>query len=290
MTTTIDKQASLRNQRRLFLWAAGMLLALGPLLLPTARTSASGIDASSRDPEAIMDAVANRPSAARSVSRVKMTIKDGSGTRERIMRSHGKRYDDANKQLTMLEAPAEMRNTAFLSVDYKVASQEDEQWLYLPNLHRVTRIPSRGRSEAFLGSDFSYSDLKRSDASNYLLKLLDEAAVVDGEACWHIEATPKNAHVVEETGYTKTNLWVSKSRFLPLQIKAWLARADRTKFIKIADAQKVGGVWTPYVVRARTLANGKVESETTLQTLSIDFGAEQVSDADFTTRRLEQGL
>ena len=279
------------NQKcRLFLSGAALLLAFSPLLLPNARTSASGIDAASRDPEAIMDAVANRPTAARSVSRVKMTIKDGSGTRERILRSHGKRYSDANKQLTMLEAPAEMRNTAFLSVDYKVASQEDEQWLYLPNLHRVTRIPSRGRSEPFLGSDFSYSDLKRADASNYLLKLLDDAAVVDGEACWHIEATPKNAHVVEETGYTKTELWVSKTRLLPLQVKAWLVRGERTKFIKIAEAQNVGGVWTPNVVRARTLANGKLESETTMQTLNIDFEAEQVSDADFTTRRLEQGL
>jgi hypothetical protein len=248
------------------------------------------LDADSSDARAIMAAVSARPSGDRALSRVKMTIKDGSGARERTLSLRSKIFADAIKTLIVIEAPADVRNTAFLSVDYRAAGRADEQWLYLPNLQRVTRVPSSGRAGPFMGSDFTYADLAKPDFDDYDLKMVDTAAKVDGEACWLIEATPRSAAAKETTGYDKTHVWVSKAKLLPLQIKAWVSKGHRLKYLKAADVRSVGGIWTPYRLQARTMRDAQVESETLIQLLNVQYDAVEVQDGDFTQRRLEQGL
>jgi hypothetical protein len=269
---------------------ARSLAALALTLAGAEALPASAIDTSTQDPVAIMRAVDQRPTGDRVMSRVQMTIKDSSGTRERILSSRARNDPDASKSLSVLEAPADQRDTAFLGVDYRKSETEDEQWMYLPKLHRVTRIPSNGRSGAFLGSDFTYADLARPDPANYTFKLIEASVKVDQDDCWLIEATPKSARIVQETGYSKTQLWVSKTKLLPIQIKAWLTAGQKLKYIKLTDVRLVKDTWTPYQLQAKTVAGAKVESETVMQVLNLQYDAAEVTDGDFTMQRLEQGL
>ncbi len=268
---------------------AGVALLLA-LSLGVGSTGADGVDAKTTDARAIMKAVYDRPAGTRTIGRMTLQTRDGAGTRAHVLVTRSGRIDGADRNLSIVAEPADERNTAFLSVDYR-NTREGEQWIYLPKLRRTMRIPAKGRSEAFLGSDFSYSDLRRQDPDAFELKLVEASVSVDGDTCWRIEAKPRSARGLDESGYQRLELWVSQSKLLPLQIKSWLAREEgKTKYIKVSDIRQVDGIWTPHLLQAKTLTNGKVSSETTLSVSGVRYGAAEVSDGDLTLQRLERGL
>jgi hypothetical protein len=241
------------------------------------------------DPSMIVAAVAQRDLGKRVLTRMRMKIHDDTSARERVIAMRSSTFEHDMRTLIRVEGPAEVKDIAFLSVDYDNPSKLDEQWLYLPNLHRTTRVPSDNRSSAFMSSDFSYADLSRPDYRGYTLRLLDANANVDGDACWLIEAEPKSNEVRSRTGYAKTQLWVSKSKQMPLQLKAWVIEGQRVKYVKLGKLKQIDGIWTPLRFQARTMAGSKMVSETVLDVLSVEYGAKAVTDDDFTVQRLAPG-
>lgn len=241
------------------------------------------------DPAEIVAAVSQRDLGRRVMTRLKMKIRDRSSSRERVISMRSNTFEHDMRTLIRVEGPAEVKDTAFLSVDYDNPNKVDEQWLYLPNLRRTTRVPSEDRSGAFMSSDFSYADLSRPDYRGYALRLLDSGAQVDGDPCWVIEATPKSRALRERTGYAKTHLWVSKVKQMPLQLKSWLIEGQRVKYVKLAKLKQIDGIWTPMRFQARTMAGSKVVSETVLDVLSVEYGAKVVTDDDFAVQRLAPG-
>lgn len=251
---------------------------------------AAGLDANSTDPRAILKAALDAQVAARSTSRLKMSIQDRSGARERLLSVWSQRADAARKTLILIEQPAELRNTGFLSVDYRANGQADEQWLYMPKLHRVSRVPPGGKANAFVGSDFSIFDLSQQDPDNYEVAMVDANAKVGDEACWSIEGRPRSDGVRRDSGYEKTQFWISKSKLAVLQMKATLAGGKRAKYFKATDVRNKNGTWTPHRLQMRTLEGESVVSETTVDVLAVDNDAKAVSDDDFTQQRLERGI
>ena len=252
--------------------------------------SALALDANTTDPRAIMRAALEAQTPAQRASRMKMSIKDRSGTRERLLNVWMKRFDDARKTLILIEQPADVRNTGFLSIDYRAPSKTDEQWLYLPKLHRVTRVPASGKANSFVGSDFSLFDLSQQDPDGYDAKMIDANGKVGNEPCWIIEGTPRSATLKEESGYEKTQFWVSKKTLVMLQLKATLVGGKRVKYYKASDIRKVDGTWTPHHMQMRTLDGSNVVSETLVDVVAADASAANLTEADFTQQRLERGI
>ena len=52
--------------------------------------------------------------------------------------------DDGDKSLSIFDAPADVKGTAFLTFSH--INEPDDQWLYLPALKRVKRIASKNKS------------------------------------------------------------------------------------------------------------------------------------------------
>ena len=252
---------------------------------------ANALDPSTSDPNTILHAVEASQLPARSLARMKMTIRDQTGNRERVFSMRSKRYPDAYKRLMVIEAPADSRDTAFLSVNYKSASRSNEQWVYLPKLHRVSKVANSGNADAFMGSDFTISDLSLTsqDPDKLRLKLVDQSAKVGSEECWIIETAPRTDAMKRESGYERMQIWVSKSKLAVLQFKGWLLGGKKTKYLKASDLRLVNGIWTPQRMNMRTLEGSKLVSETALEFLSVDNASAEVSDSDFTQQRLEQG-
>lgn len=248
------------------------------------------VDPSSTDARAILQAVADQVGGESGISRVKMTIRQGNATRERLMTVRTRRSTGMRKVLILIEAPADVRNTGFLTLDPTDASKSEEQWLYLPALHRVARVPNSGKSDAFVGSDFSISDLSGQEPNDYELKLLEQSTKVGDEDCWLIESLPRNEEVKQKTGYTKAHLWISKSKHVLMQLKAWTLEAGKTKYFKASDVRLVDGYWTPYRLQMRTLQEGAAPSETVIDVLSVKNKAPEVQDSEFTQQRLERGV
>jgi outer membrane lipoprotein-sorting protein len=252
---------------------------------------AAAIEPTEIDAAKIMAAVEDRDTGDKMAARMQMTITDGSGVaRQRVVQSRSMRFAGGRKQLMIFEGPADVRNTALLSIDWDDGAKDDDQWLYLPSLRKSTRISGAGKSGAFMGSDLSYADMTKKDPKHYDYTLAKADVKVAGEDCWLIEARPKTAKEKSETGYVKSLVWISKTRLLPLQSKIWVAEGRKIKLIRSDQIKRIGKVWVPHRMSVRTVRGKEVLSTTVLDFLSVKLDDPSVKESDFSTRRLEQGI
>ena len=70
-------------------------------------------------------------------------------------------YGEEKRTVLFYQSPTNVRGTGFLTYDYPNADTDDDQWLYLPALRKVRRISSSDRGDYFLGTDFTYEDIKK---------------------------------------------------------------------------------------------------------------------------------
>lgn len=266
-------------------------LILGLVRPAVAVTPAVTIAPTETDAGKIMAAVENRATGDRGTARMQMTITDGAGrSRSRVVQSRTMKFAGGTKQLMIFESPADVRNTALLSVDYDDGAKDDDQWLYLPSLRKSTRISSSDKSGAFMGSDLTYADMTKKDAKHYTYTLVKPEVTVGDEVCWLIESRPKTAKEQRETGYLKSLLWVSKAKLLPVQSKAWVREGMKLKYVKFGRIKQVAGIWIPHRISVRTVRGKQVVSTTVLEFLRYKLNDPAVTAADFTQRRLEKGL
>lgn len=252
---------------------------------------ASAVSPDSTDAAEIMNAVERRDEGDKMTARLHITIKDKAGReRTRTVSTRTMKFEGGNKQLMLFEAPADVRNAGLLSVDYDQGDKSDDQWLYLPSLGKTTRISSADKSGSFMGTDLTYADMTTKDPTNYEYSIVEQSAVVDGEECWVIEARPTTDKEQTETGYLKTHVWVSKSKQLAVQMKAWVREGKKLKYMKFGELKQIDGIWIPHQIVVRTVRAGEVESQSTITFSDLLLNVEEIVESDFTERRLEQGL
>ena len=71
-------------------------------------------------------------------------------------------------------------------------SREDDQWLYMPALgEKLKRIAGGGKKNYFMGTDFSYEDLRNEKLDDHTYHLIKEETL-EGKNCYLIEALPAN--------------------------------------------------------------------------------------------------
>lgn len=265
------------------------------LLVLLSSMNAWAIDPNSTDPKAIMMAVEDRAEGDKSKSRLVMQITDKDGRkRERIVQSCAMDFEEGRKQIMLFESPEDVRGTGMLSIDYDEGNKDDDQWLYLPSLKKSTRISSGEKSGSFMGTDLSFSDMTKADPEHYRYKMVEQSVQVklDGKAedCWLIESSPTTTKAKEETGYLKSQVWVSKEKLMPVQIKSWIREGKRLKYIQFKNIKKIDNLWVAHTIVARTKKGKQVESMTVLQFSELSFNNTEVTPELFQQSRLEQGL
>lgn len=262
------------------------LVAAAGLLLATA-ASAEGLSA--RD---IMQKVYDRDDGNHAIMDMEMVLIDKQGEqRQRTVKSFrrdaGANGKDAETILFFL-APADVKDTAFLTYDYDDVSKDDDQWLYLPALKKTKRIASSDKSSSFMGTDFTYADMTKRNIANYDYKLLKEEEV-GGHKVWVIEAVPTNPKEKEETGYTKSVTFVRQDNFVPVRGVSWLEKGERLKYMEVKKLEQVDGIWVSTEVVMTTKKDKEILHQTVMTSRNVQFNQPQ-PDETFTTRRLEQGL
>ena len=262
-----------------------------PLCVALSASTALAVPPGETDPRKIAQAVEDRPTGDKGTAKITLTLTDSNGRkRERKLRQQTMDFTDGTKTIMFFESPADVRNTGLLSVDYDKAGKDDDQWLYLPSLHKSTRISTSDKSGSFMGTDITYADMTAKDPDAYDYKMLQQSVKVDGEDCWLIEARPRTDKEKKETGYLKTQTWISKSKLMPVQVKAWVIEGKKLKYIKFSDIAQIDGIWIFKKMAVRTMRNNKVESQTLFLMSDVKFNQPAVSDEQFTQRRLEQGI
>jgi len=257
-------------------------LTLGLILMTTNLLSD---DAKAR---AIMVKVDDRDDGNTIVQDMKMILIDKNNKkRVRDIKSYAKDFGEDTHQIMFFKSPADVKNTSFLTYDYDEASKDDDQWLYLPALKKVKRIPSADKSGSFMGSDFSYFDMTQRDLEDYDFKFLKETTV-RGNAAWMIESTPRNKKTIKESGYTKTIAIVRKDNYLVVRAINYMKNGKK-KYLDLKNIHKQSGVWVVDDMTMTTKKGKTMTHKTELKFSNIKVNKD-LNDNLFTTRRLEKGL
>jgi Outer membrane lipoprotein-sorting protein len=138
---------------------------------------------------------------------VKIIDRQGAVKQRRLVRYTATGPDGLSKVLVRFTAPRDIANTGLLI--WEARSGDDDQWLYLPGVKKVKRIAASGKKNRFLGTDFSYEDLRPEALDAHRYETVGSEAV-DGQDCWVIEALPATEREAADSGYSKRRLWVRK--------------------------------------------------------------------------------
>jgi hypothetical protein len=111
-------------------------------------------------------------------------------------------------------APSDVKGTAFLQIEH--SEGDDDQWIFLPALHKSRRLVSSNRKDSFIGSDFAYGDVIQPKVSLYQHKLLREETF-DGQPCYVIESVPATDDIKRDYGYGKKVTWISQGNYFDVK-------------------------------------------------------------------------
>jgi outer membrane lipoprotein-sorting protein len=197
-----------------------------------------------------------------------------------------KKTNDKGQQKTLIRflSPADVKGTGLLTIEH--SDGDDDQWLYLPALRKVRRISASNKSDNFVGTDFSYQDLKSEQMENYQYTLLKEENI-NGTDCFVVEAVPNNDKEKKESGYSKRILWISKDNYVALQIYYYDKKGELFKEYKANDIRLIDGAnkWRAHKIE---MENHKKNHQTFLNynNFLINKG---IKDNLFTERYLKRG-
>lgn len=220
--------------------------------------------------------------------KLSMTMTDKRGkVRQRETLGYRKYFGDEKRTVLFYLSPKNVKDTGFLTYDYPDENIDDDQWLYLPALRKARRISASDRGDYFLGTDFTYEDIKNEgkvELSDYEFKTLGKAMVGDKETLI-VESIPVDAQTAKELGYGKVHSWVDTSNWMIIKTRYWDIKQNDLKTLTIDDIRKVDGIWTRHQL---TVDNHKTGHRTEFVFSEVDYQSE-VDDQLFTRRSLTRG-
>lgn len=243
--------------------------------------------ASEDDPKArtIMEKVDARDDGDNQISDMEMILIDKNNKKRiRKIRTFSKDKGENTLRLMFFLSPPDVKDMAFLIYDY--ADKDDEQWLYLPALHKTKRIACSDKKNSFMGSDFSYADLTKWAVDNYDYALLKEANVGDAET-WIIQAVPRTKRVIDQHGYTKAIFFVRKDNFVVIRAVYWLKKGKRLKYMDVRKLELIDSVWVSTEIHMSTKKAKRTLHKTIMRLSNVKFN-QDVKESLFTVRQMEK--
>jgi uncharacterized protein len=257
------------------------------IMLHAAPAPAADVGDASAD--RIMHALAARSegaSADRTV-RIKLTDRNG-GTREQLARAVRKNVADGRRMAIFYLAPANIRGTSFLVFDYSAPDVANDQWLYLPALRKVRRIPAADRGDYFLGTDLTFDEIRndnRVTIADWQFRWIGPEQV-DGAGCDVIEGSAATEQVARELGYARARWCVDERILIARRIEYWDRSGALLKTLANREPKLIDGVWSASRIE---VSNHKTGHSTILEFESSRFDG-QVPDTLLTQQQMERGL
>jgi len=251
---------------------------------------AAALVATADDPKAraIMERVDARDTGETVVSNMEMVLIDRRGNeRLRRIRSSTQEVGEDTRQVLFFLYPPDVEGTGFLTYDYESSDLDDDQWLYLPALAKIKRIAATGKSGSFMGSDFNYSDLTSPDLEDYDYKLVKETEV-RGHDVWVIEALPRTAKVIDETGYEKSLMLVRQDNHVVVRAVMWVKGGEDLRYLDVKKLEQIDGIWVATEMHMTTKRRKETRHATILRLSNVVLN-EPLSDDLFSLSRLERG-
>ncbi len=237
----------------------------------------------------IMEKVDARDDGDNMIADVKMILIDRQeNKRVREMKVFTKDKGADTWKMQFFLSPADVKDTGFLTYDYYEGDRDDDQCLYLPDLHKTKRIATSDKSSAFMGSDFSYADMTRRVLDEWKYKLLKEDMVGEYKV-WLIEATPASDEVQDRYGYLKSVLFIRQDIFMGIRAVHWLKEGKKIKYQENKEIEQINGIWVATELHEKTTKNKVVLHRTVMEYENIKYN-QDLDDNLFSVRTLEKGI
>jgi len=217
---------------------------------------------------------------------MKQTLVDRNG-RERVRQLVLLRKDVGGdkKIISFFLEPANIRDTSLLTFDYDSVQKDDDQWLYLPALKKVRRISSADRGDYFMGTDFSFEDMKQTpELDDYQWHLMG-VVNVGGYDCWQVEGKPVSEQVAQELGYSRMVQFIRKDNWMAVQVNYWDLAQRPLKTMRVLALKEIEGIWTATEIE---MVNQQSHHKTLLS-FSDQIYNESMNDRLFSQRSLKRG-
>jgi hypothetical protein len=235
-----------------------------------------------------MQKVEDREDGNNETSKMEMILIDKKGNRRiRKISSFSKDAGKDSMRLLFFMHPADVKNTGFLTYDYDDPERDDDQWLYLPALYKTKRIATNRKSGSFMGSDLTYADMTSRVLDDYEFSIIKEDEI-KGQKVWMILAAP-NKEAIDETGYTKSILFVGQDNFVVLRAIHWLKKGKKLKYYDVKKLELIDNVWVAIETHI-TIKKGQKKLHKTILFLYDTKFNQKLDKNLFTIRQLEKGL
>ena len=190
--------------------------------------------------------------------------------RERDTISFRKFFGEDKKTILFYKSPSNVKDTAFLTFDYKDESVDDDQWLYLPALRKVRRISASDRGDYFLGTDFTYEDIKKEGKvaiEDYTYKTVGREILNDIDT-YKVEATTVDDETSKELGHSKFLMWIDSEIKIVRKSIFFDLNGNKLKTVKTGDIRKVDDIWTRHKLNVQ---NHKTGHQTIFTFSEVDY-------------------
>jgi len=234
----------------------------------------------------IMQLVDARDDGDDLIQHMQQRLIDSRGSvREREMISLRKDYGRDSKSITYFLAPSNVRDTALLTWDYDGVAKDDDQWLYLPALKKVRRISSSDRGDYFMGTDFTFEDIKQTPELEDYNWTLTGSESLQGQDVWVVEGEPKTDDLKKNLGYSKTRYYIRKDIHMYIRVDFWDRKGQELKHLVSEEIRQIDGVWT---ATRGTMTNIQSDHRTELEFSEQRYNT-GLSDSTFSERMLKRG-
>jgi outer membrane lipoprotein-sorting protein len=136
-----------------------------------------------------------------------------------------------------------------------------------------------------MGTDFTYSDMGDREVDDYTYTHLGTEEI-DGIECYHLERLPKNDDVIDETSYSRTEIWVRPDIWMMIKAVFFDKKGKLLKELTVSDIEEVNGIW---VANTMYMNNIQKKHETYLKFGNNQFNT-GLDDDLFSQRRLQRGI
>ena len=197
-------------------------------------------------------------------------------------------FADEKRTIIFYTDPNSVRGTGFLTFDYADPKVDDDQWLYLPALRKVRRISASDRGDYFLGTDFTYEEIKKEqkiEAEDYQLSA-QGTETIDGRELLIVEGLPASEAVARELGISRVVWRIDPDIWMSRVTDYYDQNGNHARTITLEGVETIDGFLTTtklYVV------NHKTGHSTRITFNDTDYKID-VPENIFTQARLRRGL
>lgn len=243
-----------------------------------------------QDLESLLKRNESQPRPPATEGEMKMVITNKAGqSRVREIKAYTKtEADGTDRQLLVFLAPADVRDTRFLTVDYEAGGKEDEQYIYIPALRKVRSIGTSGgdsKTGAFLGSDFSFADIGTLDRADFAVRALGEDTI-EGRRYLKVEYASKGPATLKKYGYGKVVRWIDAENATSRQSEYYDAGGKLVKRLVVRGQRLVDGkYWQFESMEMSNLETGGKTEWVFVKSVNLPT----IDDGYFTLRFLERG-